>query len=168
MPLTSLVAGISLVEAVAPRAPDLSVGLRWPNDVYIEKRKVAGILVEMPTEDRLVVGVGVNTNCRLADAPTELHERVATLVDMTGKVHDHTSLLVDWLNGWDCWIRRLSSQAEEISRRADTLCVQRDQVVRIRQGEQSHEGRCLGIAADGALRVETEHGIREFHSGTVE
>ena len=166
--LTALVAGIALVEAVASRIAQNPVGLHWPNDVYVGDRKLAGILVEMPTENRLVVGVGVNTNCRLADAPTELHERVATMFDLTGEFQDHTGLLVDWLHGWKSWSRLLSSRGEEIGRRADALCLQRGQSLQIRLGSDLHQGRCLGIAPDGALRLETSTGIREFHSGTIE
>jgi BirA family transcriptional regulator, biotin operon repressor / biotin---[acetyl-CoA-carboxylase] ligase len=166
--LTALVAGIALVEAVAPRIAQNPVGLHWPNDVYVGDRKLAGILVEMPTENRLVVGVGVNTNCRLADAPTELQERVATMFDLTGKCQDHTSLLVDWLDGWESWIRLLSPRGDEIGRRADALCLQRGQSLQVRLGTELHHGRCLGIAPSGALRLETSTGIREFRSGTIE
>ena len=109
IPLVALVAGIALVETVEPRLtgataclPEdsdqrLRAGLHWPNDVYLGDRKLAGILVEMPRADRLVVGVGLNTNCRVAEAPKELRDRVATLLDVTEQVHDHTSLLIDWL-----------------------------------------------------------------------
>lgn len=166
--LTALVAGISLVEAVTSRIAQSPVGLHWPNDVYVGDRKLAGILVEIPTENRLVVGVGVNTNCRLADAPTELHERVATMFDLTGKFQDHTSLLVDWLRGWENWIRLLSSRGEVIGSRADAMCLQRGRTLQIRLGTELHRGRCLGIAPGGALRLETSAGIREFHSGTIE
>ena len=177
--LTALVAGIALVEAVVPRitvscgtpqecqeAPP--VGLHWPNDVYIGNRKLAGILVEIPTKNRLVVGVGVNTNCRLADAPALLRDRVATLLDQTGEVQDHTSLLVDWLNGWETWTARLSPHGEAIGRRANELCLQRGQSLRLRLGTELHEGRCLGIASDGSLRLETATGLRAFRSGTIE
>ncbi len=167
MPLTALVAGVALVEAVAPRVSQ-NVGLHWPNDLYVGERKLAGILVEMPTENRLVVGVGINTNCRIADAPAELSERVTTLIDLTLSVQDHTSLLLDWLIGWGHWSGRLPTQAEEIGRRADGLCLQSGRRLRIRHGAELHEGRCLGIASDGALRLETKHGIRDFHSGAIE
>ena len=177
--LTALVAGIALVEALLPRmtascgTPQEGrevplVGLHWPNDVYIGNRKLAGILVEMPTKSRLVVGVGVNTNCRLADAPSELRDRVATLLDQTGEAQDHTSLLVDWLNGWETWIGQLSAQGEAIGRRANELCLQRGQSLRLRLGDELHEGECLGIAPDGGLRLETVAGLRAFRSGTIE
>ncbi len=168
MSLSALAAGIALVEAIAIRAADHPLGLHWPNDIYVGERKLAGILVEIPTENRLVVGVGVNTNCRLADAPGELRGRVATLIDLMGEAQDHTSLLVDWLGAWAKWIGRLPSHADQIGDRADELCLQRGRPLRVRQGKQLHEGECLGIASDGALRLMTNEGARPFYSGTIE
>ena len=164
VPLTALVAGIALVEAVAPRLPAHSVGLHWPNDVYVDNRKLAGILVEVPAPNRLVVGVGVNTNCRIDDAPSELRVRVATLLDLIGKRQDHTALLVQWLDGWQRWTSLLLCREEEIGRRADDLCLQHGQVIRVRRGAEVQEGRCLGIAPNGALRLETGDRVCELHS----
>ena len=86
VPLAALAAGITVVEAVRPLLSERSVGLHWPNDVYVDKRKLAGILIESPSPDRLVVGVGINTNCRLADAPEELRERVRDAIDQLSEI----------------------------------------------------------------------------------
>jgi BirA family biotin operon repressor/biotin-[acetyl-CoA-carboxylase] ligase len=166
--MIALAAGIAVVEAVSPRLSRHRAGLHWPNDVYVGQRKLAGVLVEVPAEGRLVVGVGVNTNCRLADAPGELADRVAALIDLSGRVQDHTSLLVDWLTAWADWAGRLPTEPERIGGRADELCLQRGRLVRVRQGAESYEGRCEGIALDGAFRLKTQEGVREFRSGTIE
>ncbi len=166
--MTALAAGIAVVDAIVPRLSAQRAGLHWPNDVYVEGRKLAGILVEVPVEGRLVVGVGVNTNCRIADAPADLADRATTLIDLSGEVQDHTSLLVDWLTAWEEWAGRLRTNPDEVGHRADQLCLQRDKPVRIRQGAQFHEGRCLGIAPWGAIRLETQEGVREFYSGTTD
>ncbi len=166
--MTALAAGIAVVDAIVPRLSGQRAGLHWPNDVYVEGRKLAGILVEVPVEGRLVVGVGVNTNCRIADAPADLAARVTTLIDLRGEVQDHTSLLVDWLAAWEEWAGRLRANPDEVGHRADQLCLQRDMPVRIRQGTEFHEGRCLGIAPWGAIRLEAQEGVREFYSGTTD
>ncbi len=166
--MTALAAGIAVVEAISPQLPRCEVGLRWPNDVYVGQGKLAGILVEVPLEGRLVVGVGINTNCRLADAPAEVAGRAATLIDLSGEIQDHTKLLVDWLTAWGQWTGWLSVDPEKVGRRADQLCLQRGSVVRIRQGAMYREGRCVGIAPDGAIRLETADGIGEFYTGTTE
>jgi len=76
-----LLAGVSLAEVVARRCPEVSVGLKWPNDLMLNSRKAGGILVEMvasPVGDRVaLIGVGVNVAVRefpddLADAATSM------------------------------------------------------------------------------------------------
>lgn len=57
-PLT-LLAGLACAEAIEAVAPDLSVGVKWPNDLMVGERKVGGILCEA-VGDAVVVGIGVN------------------------------------------------------------------------------------------------------------
>ena len=64
-PSLALVAGLALIEAVEVAAPDVSLSLKWPNDLMLGDAKMAGILLER-SRDRVVAGFGVN----LAGAPT--------------------------------------------------------------------------------------------------
>jgi BirA family biotin operon repressor/biotin-[acetyl-CoA-carboxylase] ligase len=73
--LLPLAAGIAVAETVGPQAL-----LKWPNDVLIEGRKVAGILVEgRPQERWAIVGIGINVAVRESDFPCELRGRAATM-----------------------------------------------------------------------------------------
>jgi BirA family biotin operon repressor/biotin-[acetyl-CoA-carboxylase] ligase len=73
--LLSLRAGVAVAEALDERAR-----LKWPNDVLIDGRKVAGILVEArPRERWAVLGIGVNVAVELAQLPSELHASAGTL-----------------------------------------------------------------------------------------
>ena len=77
--LTPLAAGV----AVALTVTDLSgrpAQIKWPNDILLEQRKVAGILVEgRPQEHWAVVGIGLNVAVRPGDLPVELRERAGSL-----------------------------------------------------------------------------------------
>lgn len=167
LPITGLAAGVALVEVLAPRLAPRKVGLHWPNDVCVEERKIAGILVEATEGNRLVVGIGVNTNSRMSDVPPELQDRTATVFDLTAKCLDHTELLVDWLRRWGHWFRCLPQQGGLVARAADRLCLQHGRSLRLRQGDAVHEGTCRGISADGALLLETAEGLRNYYSGTL-
>jgi BirA family biotin operon repressor/biotin-[acetyl-CoA-carboxylase] ligase len=72
---------LPLVAAVAvARACGAEARIKWPNDVLVDGRKVAGILVEgRPQEGWAVVGIGVNVAVRIADLPEELHDRATGL-----------------------------------------------------------------------------------------
>ncbi len=74
-PLLSLAAGV----AVAELAGDSAL-LKWPNDVLVDGRKLAGILVEgRPQERWAVLGIGINVALRIEQLPAELRDHAATL-----------------------------------------------------------------------------------------
>lgn len=56
-----------------------------PNDVYVAGKKIAGILIESPTPDRVIVGIGINANNRAADAPEPLRSTAVSLTELTGE-----------------------------------------------------------------------------------
>jgi BirA family biotin operon repressor/biotin-[acetyl-CoA-carboxylase] ligase len=74
-PLLSLRAGLAVADVAGPDAR-----VKWPNDVLVDGRKVAGILVEArPQEGWAVVGIGVNAALDVAELPPELRDRAGTL-----------------------------------------------------------------------------------------
>ena len=81
--LLPLVAAVAVADAVAGALPDrpaAAVTIKWPNDVLLDGRKVAGILAEgRPQERWAVLGVGVNVAVDLADLPEELLATAATM-----------------------------------------------------------------------------------------
>ncbi len=166
-PLVALAVAVAAAETAAPLLPGHEVGIRWPNDVLADDRKLAGILVEVLPDRRHVIGVGLNTNNTLADAPAELQTTAATLRDLTGREQDHTAILLELLRRLDGALSQLRSQPEELAARANALCLQRDRTVTLQSGERTITGRCRGIAADGALLLETPAGVEPFHSGIV-
>lgn len=167
LPQVSLVCGVALIDAISPAAPGQLLGLHWPNDVYAAGRKLAGILVDVLPDGRHIVGVGVNTNNRLADAPEELRDSVATLHWLTGRLVDHSELLAAFLEHFATSLRMLAQAPEQIGIRFDELCLQHGQTLTLRHGAERTTGRCAGIAADGALLLDTEQGRRAFYSGTL-
>ena len=73
--LLTLAAGVAVAEAAGPQA-----AIKWPNDVLVAGRKVAGILAEgRPAEGWAVLGIGVNVALREEDLPPELRPRAGTL-----------------------------------------------------------------------------------------
>jgi BirA family biotin operon repressor/biotin-[acetyl-CoA-carboxylase] ligase len=78
--LLPLAAAVAVADAVTPLAPAREVAIKWPNDVLLDGRKVAGILVEgRPQEGWAVVGIGVNVAVRAEDLPAELRGRAGSL-----------------------------------------------------------------------------------------
>ena len=166
-PMTALVAGIATAEASGALLPQGTVGIHWPNDIFAAGRKVAGILTEAPRPGTHVIGIGINTNTSLVEAPVELQRKAATLLDLTGSRHDHTEILIRLLQNLEYLLDRLGRQPQAIAAHADSLCLQRGKSLTLDMGQELITGICCGVAADGGLLLETSQGRRVFYSGVV-
>jgi BirA family biotin operon repressor/biotin-[acetyl-CoA-carboxylase] ligase len=98
-PKISLAMAVAVRDALAEVLPEAAVTTKWPNDVLIGEKKVAGILIESPgggppASTRLVIGIGVNVNNSFQNAPPELQETGTALCDIDGRKHDLETLLV--------------------------------------------------------------------------
>ena len=132
--------------------------IKWPNDVLVDERKVAGILVEArPQENWAVVGIGANIAVSLAELPAEVRERAGTLGLAPGEVEPWLGRLLAALARW------LKASEEDVLafvRARDALL---HRPVRWARGE----GTGAGIDGDGRLVVLTERGEVALESGEV-
>jgi len=104
----SLVAGTAVAEALEV-AVGLAVQVKWPNDVMLNRRKVAGILAEA-SEGTVVVGIGVNVNQERTELPENTQVAAASLYTIDGVKRDRAPLLaaiVERLErNYDAWLER--------------------------------------------------------------
>ena len=91
VPELSLVAALATAEAVE-LATGLSAQIKWPNDVLLDRRKVAGILAEMRGAE-VVVGIGLNVNQTSEQLPTDARTAAASLRTVTGHAHERAEVL---------------------------------------------------------------------------
>lgn len=177
-PQISLTVGVAVCETLAVLANSTnlstgrtphSVGLKWPNDVWLNDRKVCGILMEVPHTrcGRLVIGVGLNVNNSFATAPAELSLIATSLGDETGTTFDRTHVLTLLLQQLDEDLKRLAGSDESLVENWQSRCVLKGRVVSIDSGQRVVSGLCLGIADDGALRLQTPNGEQRFYGGVI-
>lgn len=89
-PLLPLAAAVAVATACGPQAQ-----IKWPNDIWVDRRKVAGILAEgRPHEGWAVLGIGVNVAVALTDLPEELRDRAGTLGRAVSDVEPFLSSLL--------------------------------------------------------------------------
>jgi BirA family biotin operon repressor/biotin-[acetyl-CoA-carboxylase] ligase len=151
--LLPLAAGAAVGEVAGPDAK-----LKWPNDVLIDGRKVAGILVEgRPQERWAVLGIGLNVALRQEDFPDELRERAATL---GREPSDIESTLQTLLEALERWLKASEGNVLDAVRTRDALL---GEPVRWAGGE----GHGAGIDADGRLLVDAEGGRVALDAGEV-
>jgi len=166
-PIWSLACGVALAEAVTAVEPAVSARVRWPNDVYVQGKKIAGIIVESVAGGRVIFGIGVNTSGSIQEAPTALAPKLITLPDLTGRVMSRTTLLVEFLPRFFQFLRAITVDPSQLVLRYQPLCDLSGQMVTIYRGEQFLHGCCRGIAADGSLLLDTAAGEMQITSGSL-
>ncbi|ANH36635.1 Bifunctional ligase/repressor BirA [Nocardioides dokdonensis FR1436] len=144
-------------------AAGFPAGVKWPNDVLIADRKVAGILVELvatPSGPAAVVGVGLNVRLPAADLPVPTATSLLVEAERRGlEVPDRTGLLLGLLDtlraGHDDWQRGGEPAARRLRTAYADACVTLGQPVRVElPGTGPLEGDAVGIDAQGRLLVD--------------
>ena len=166
-PQRSLAVGVAIVETVAPLMPQVRVGLHWPNDVFVDGRKIAGVLVDVLAGGRHVVGIGLNVNNALVGAPPEVVARATSLCELAGQPFDRTDVLCQLLKNLQRSMQASSANSEAFGRQFQDLCLQAGQVLTIEAAGRRTTGTCAGIAPDGALLLDSHAGMQRFYSGVL-
>lgn len=167
IPARSLAAGVAVVAAVQPALYPHNVGLHWPNDVYVARRKLSGILIDVLADGRHIVGIGLNVNNSFAAAPAEVRDRGTSMFDLTGRHHDRTDVLATLIDELATALGRLGSDPAALGVEFQNLCLQVDDWLEIAVGGRIVAGRCLGVTPDGARLVETASGVERLYSGVT-
>jgi BirA family biotin operon repressor/biotin-[acetyl-CoA-carboxylase] ligase len=151
--LLPLAAGVAVAAVVGGAAR-----LKWPNDVLVERRKVAGILVEgRPQERWAVLGIGLNVALRPNDFPAELRATAATLGLEPGAVEPTLARLLGELGTW------LAAPPDDVL----AAVRERDALYGVPVRWAGGEGRGAGIDGDGRLIVATAGGSEALDAGEV-
>jgi BirA family transcriptional regulator, biotin operon repressor / biotin---[acetyl-CoA-carboxylase] ligase len=189
-PQVPLVVGLAVCEALESLPSIPRLGLKWPNDVLLADRKVAGILAESVPgwRDRLVVGIGINVNNSIrwmatgaatgrveihsAEFSTHLDDVARTaiaLIDHDGAARDLTTTLLTVLDQIDRrWQELLSAGFAPLAADYKQRCLLTGRTITITEVNGSAvTGICHGIDEAGLLRIQSQNGERRIVSGTV-
>ena len=162
---------LTVASAVAlRRAIDVHTGLKaeikWPNDVLIAGKKVAGILTELSAElDRIkyvLVGIGVDVNLTAADFGPELREQATSLRVELGKPVVRVELAAMILRQLDGeYGRVLAGEFNLVADEWESHCTTLGQQLVVQLGARRVCGRAESLGEDGALILRTDHGHLE-------
>lgn len=169
-PKCTLMAAVAVARAM--RDIGLDAGIKWPNDIYCQGRKLTGILTEMSAEmDRinyLVVGIGINANIPLESFPEDIKDKAGSISGILGHDIDRVvflqkiltymeNLYVDVLkNGFDWALDQWREYSITLGQLIDVVGVQ-----------EKFAGVAEDIDEDGALLVRTDTGLRRVLAGDV-
>jgi BirA family biotin operon repressor/biotin-[acetyl-CoA-carboxylase] ligase len=161
-PRLTLLASVATAEAIRGWAGAAAL-LKWPNDVEVAGRKVAGVLAELATEGagirHVVLGIGINVNQVEADFPPALAGRATSVRLAVGGPVDRFLLLRGACARLASW---LAAEAEHgwrpVLRRWGELDGAAGRLVRVEVDGRAEAGRAAGIDRTGALQVRREDG----------
>ncbi len=148
----------------------LSADIKWPNDLLLGGKKVAGILTEMSAEtDRVrhvIIGIGVDVNQDASDLPGELRPIATSLKMESGDEISRAELATEVLRELDTDYARIGTgKFPEVADEWEAACVTIGRNVTVHIGNRKFRGRAESLDDDGALLVRTEHGHLERITG---
>lgn len=159
-PPVSLAVGVAIAETIRPRLSH-PPALKWPNDLLVQDRKMAGILVEVAATrnriDHVVLGIGLNVNQE--SFPPPLDQSAISLRQATGRPTHRGELLAELLNALEPLLETLNQDSHDSMIESwNRYFAWQGQAIRVQTGSGEIRGIALGVNAVGALRIRDERG----------
>jgi len=156
-PRLSLAAGLAVAEAI--ETCGLTAGIKWPNDVWIQHRKVAGILVEA-VADFVVIGIGINVNTTAF--PGEIADIATSLRLATGHDQPRAEVLGAVIRRFALRRVQIGADFEVVIDAVRQRCVLTGRRVSLTTGSASRQGLIEGIGPGGELWLRTSDGLESL------
>ena len=166
--LTLALAGIDAIKELC----GLSAMIKWPNDIYLNNKKLAGILTEFSVRGNrpvyVILGMGMNVNWH----PDEESGMLFTSTSLAKERGAHVSrnrLIAEILKRFECLYNDLiCKRTEEFTRRCNSLSLLTGKMVSVDTGDELIRGKVIGLDKDGGLILEIQDGeTRKILNGDV-
>jgi len=170
-PGISIMTALALSETLTEYLPG-KVQVKWPNDVLIAGKKVAGILTELSAEgpaiNQLIVGVGINVNHRAGDFPADIRDRATSIRRVSGRNERRVLLLQRFLSRFEKEYSKYVKGGLAKSRaRLKGYSSLMEHEVTLVSGADTITGRAVDIDQNGRLVLRTKEGEVAIASGEV-
>jgi BirA family biotin operon repressor/biotin-[acetyl-CoA-carboxylase] ligase len=168
-----MMAALAVQKCIQEIQPDLIVDIKWPNDLLVGGKKIAGILVEhqhRPVEEGgsfIVLGIGLNVNLDTTVIP-EISEISTSLFSITNRDYDLTEVYSVLLNSLDHYYHELKKGTDLFTQWEGKL-VTLGRLVRVTASDGTFEGLAESVIESGALVIrDTKTGsLRTVYAGDV-
>ena len=157
----SLITGIICTKVLSNISQTEEIGLKWPNDLVFNNKKIGGILVEKDiyaNEAKTIIGIGINLNISgeenwwgdLSELKMDDHRNEIISKITSGVINSYDNNYIDWVSDWE------------------KLCIHLSSQVKIHNlNEISKNGVFVGIEDDGSALIKTESGIKSYKSSEI-
>jgi BirA family transcriptional regulator, biotin operon repressor / biotin---[acetyl-CoA-carboxylase] ligase len=165
LPVASLLLGLATAEAIQ-KSTELVCDLRWPNDVLIRERKVAGILPQL-LENWIIAGIGINVN-HSSFEPGLRTPATSLRIESAGRAQSHENLLVNLLESIDAFCSMLASEGPGAVLRAFASASSYAMNRRVVVEENGSKGTTCGLDENGFLLIRYDSGqTQRLATGSV-
>ena len=166
MGLLPLLTGISIVRGIES-ATAIQTGLKWPNDIMLNEKKMGGILIESKQIRNglgVVVGVGLNINENAQDIPHTLRNNAISLTMFSRQTHSREQILSAILNEFETLY---NNQMDSIIPLWTDHCIHQDREVSFHSEKGKQKGIFQGISSQGHAEIQINGKTQTFPSGMV-
>jgi BirA family biotin operon repressor/biotin-[acetyl-CoA-carboxylase] ligase len=144
---------------------DITVDIKWPNDIYLKNKKIAGILCEMQNKN-IIAGIGINVN--QDNFPESIKETASSLWLITGKKINPLELLSEFLNSFEKFLITLNKEGfypirEEVLK---NFYLQ-NKKVEVETGKKNIQGIVKGMTENGELILDVKGSEKHISAGDV-
>jgi BirA family transcriptional regulator, biotin operon repressor / biotin---[acetyl-CoA-carboxylase] ligase len=162
--LWPLISALALIQTIHHIDPNVSLNLKWPNDIYSHGKKLAGVLVDRVGGDvshKVLIGIGLN----IVAAPTQLAYGATSLKELSAVSFEPKALVHAWFR----MITKLTNvEVAATVQAAESIHMPPlGSMVRIEDSDITVSGRLHGIGDFGELVIDTTGGRRSFTSGSL-
>lgn len=170
-PELTLVAAVALAETL--REAGAEAEIKWPNDILLEGKKVAGILTELSADTErvhfVVVGIGVNLNCVPADFPDDVRTLATSVLERRGQPVPRALFTAALLTKLETWLDRWTDEGFEPVRAAwKALAPLLGTEVLVKADAKELRGVAEDLDPSGALLVRVDGRLERILAGDVE
>ena len=154
-----LIAGISTLVALK-KIKDGAYNFKWTNDVFLDNKKLCGILIEK-VEENFIIGIGINVRNII---PDEL-QKIAISMNSD---HDIDDLILKVVEEFSNYYKKfINGNWNEILQEINQYNFLKDKIIKVHIGEQVFQGKAKNIAQDGRLEIEIDGELKLFSVGEI-
>lgn len=168
-PVMSLMIGLAIREALSSMFEQAVIQLKWPNDIYVNGKKICGILIEtVPTDNRLVViGIGLNVNNSFETAPVEIRCHATSIAEFIEHEVSREEVLIALLQSLELILSRFAAMPLGLLNEWKQHCWLTGKHILVDDAARQVTGLCQGIDDSGALVLLTESGCQRILTGSI-
>ena len=170
LPIFNLFCSVALTRILSEYS--INAGIKWPNDVLIDSKKVAGILSELESVESqpcIIVGLGINIKASYEDFPLDIRQQSTALSFYSDHI-DRMKLLEAFLVEIEKYVLEKESTEKLIQYTQNgfqTYSIYKNQKLHVRQNGKKVSGYANQIASDGSLIFQTDQGIKKISHGQI-